>query len=103
MHYLDHIVRYSLLHWGYWVVLAALLDENFGLPLPGETALMFASFLAHKSANLQIVYVIVVGIGASVLGDNLGFFLGRKLRRRLIRWMQRLFHLDDEDIGAAKD
>jgi membrane protein DedA with SNARE-associated domain len=86
MHWLDHMVRQELLQWGYWAVLVALLGENAGLPLPGETALMFASFLAHKSSQLQ-----------------LGFLLGRKLGSRLIRWMKKVFRLDDEDIGAAKD
>ena len=33
----------------------------------------------------------------------LGFLLGRKLGSRLIRWMKKIFHLDEEDIGAAKD
>jgi membrane-associated protein len=103
MHWLDHIVRYTLLHWGYWALLAALLGENTGLPLPGETVLMFASFLAHKSPHLQLWLVIVTGVGAAIMGDNLGFLLGRKLGRRFIRWMQKLFRLDDEDIGAAKD
>lgn len=103
MHWLNHIVRYALLHWGYWTVLGGLLCENAGLPVPGETTLMFASFLAHKSNQLQLVWVVVVGVFAAVIGDNLGFLLGRKLGSRLIRWMKKVFRLDDEDIGAAKD
>ncbi len=103
MHWLYHIIRYTLVHWGYWAVLAGLLGENAGIPLPGETVLMFASFLAHKHTGLKIEWVIVVGTAASILGDNLGFLLGHHLGRRLIRWMKKLFHMDDADIGAAKD
>ena len=103
MHWLENIIRHALTHYGYWAVLGALLGENAGLPLPGETALMFAAFLAHKTQALQIVWVIVIGTAAAITGDNLGFFLGRKLGNRLIRWMKKLFHMDDEDIGAAKD
>lgn len=103
MHWLDHIIRHALTHWGYWAVLGALLGENAGLPLPGETTLMFASFLAHKTEALQLVWIVVAGIGAAIIGDNLGFLLGRKLGSRLIRWMKKIFHLDDEDIAAAKD
>lgn len=103
MHWLDHVVRHALLSWGYWAVLAGLLGENAGVPLPGETVLMFASFLAHKSPQLQLVWVIVIGTAAAITGDNLGFLLGRKLGSRLTRWMKKIFHLDDEDIGAAKD
>lgn len=103
MHWLYHIIRYTLTHWGYWAVLAGLLGENAGVPLPGETVLMFASFLSHKTTGLHLTWVIVAGIGAAIIGDNLGFFLGRKLGSRLIGWMKRLFHLDDTDIGAAKN
>ncbi len=103
MHWIEHTVRYALSHWGYWAVLGALLGENAGLPLPGESSLMLASFIAHKTHALQIEWVILVGFCASVMGDNLGFLLGRKLGNRLLGWIKKVFHMDDEDIGAAKD
>ncbi len=103
MHWLYHIIRHALTHWGYWAVLGGLLAENAGLPLPGETILMFASFLAHKSTHLQLVWVIILGITAAIEGDNIGFLLGRRLGKRVLRWMKKLFHMDDEDIGAARD
>jgi membrane-associated protein len=103
MHWLEAMIRHALMHWGYWAVLVCLLGENAGIPLPGETVLMFASFLAHKTGSMHIAWVIVVGIAAAVAGDNLGFYLGHKLGKTLIRWMKKLFRLDDEDIGAAKD
>lgn len=103
MHWIYHIIRYTLTHWGYWAVLAGLLGENAGLPVPGETVLMFASFLSHKSTDLQLMWVIATGTAAAIMGDNLGFLLGRKLGTRLIRWMKKIFHLDDTDIGAAKN
>lgn len=103
MHWIYHVVRHTLVHWGYWAVLAGLLCENAGLPLPGETVLMFASFLAHKHTGLHLIWVIVVGTVAAMMGDNLGYLLGHKLGSRLIRWMKKIFRMDDEDIGAAKD
>ncbi len=103
MHWIAHTVRYFLVHWGYFAVLAALLAEDAGLPVPGETTLMFASFLAHKHTSLHLPWVIVVGIAAAVMGDNIGFLLGRKFGETLIRWMRTVFHLDNTDVGAAKD
>lgn len=103
MHWLYHIIRYALTRYGYWAVLGGLLGENAGLPIPGETTLMFASFLAHKHTHLQLVWVIVAGVAASTAGDNLGFLLGRKLGQRLIRWIKKVFHMNDEDIGAGRD
>lgn len=103
MHWIFDSVRYYLLHWGYWAVLIGLLGEDAGLPLPGETVLLFASFLAHKSHHLSLIWVILVGIFAAVMGDNIGFLLGRKFGRVLIRWIRNIFRLEEIDIQAAKD
>jgi membrane protein DedA with SNARE-associated domain len=103
VHWLESFLRHALTQWGYWAVLVALLGESAGVPLPGETALMLASFVAHKSGKLEIGWVIVVGIAAAVAGDNLGFWVGRKLRGRLIRWWKKIFRMDDTDIGAARE
>jgi membrane protein DedA with SNARE-associated domain len=96
-------IRHVLVHWGYWAVLGGLLGEDAGLPVPGETTLMFASFLAHKTAKLHIEWVILTGISAAVIGDNIGFFLGRYWGETLIRWMKKLLRMDEDDVGAAKD
>lgn len=37
------------------------------------------------------------------LGDNIGFLIGRKYGRTLIRWVKKIFRQTDEDIAAAKD
>ncbi|MFL6437035.1 MAG: DedA family protein [Terriglobales bacterium] len=103
MHWLNDIIRHTLSHYGYWALLGAMLGENAGVPLPGETVLMFASFLSHKDTGLHLVFVVIVGFGAAVMGDNLGFLLGRRLGSRLVGWMKKVFRLDDDDVAAAKD
>lgn len=103
MGWIYHTVHSYLLSWGYWAVLIALLGEDAGLPLPGETVLMFASFLAHKTGQLKIEWVILVGIVAAVMGDNLGFLVGRHFGKTLILWMKKIFRLNDTDVAAAKD
>lgn len=102
MHWLAHIIRHALVHWGYLALAAGLLGEDAGLPLPGETVLMFSSFLAHKTGQLQLGWVILVGICAAIGGDNLGFLAGRWLGPRLLGWLRSKFHLGD-DIEAATD
>lgn len=77
--------------------------EDAGIPVPGETTLMFASFLAHKGTGLNIFWVIAVATLGASLGDNLGFLLGRKLGKTLLCWIKKLGRMDDEDIAAAKD
>ena len=103
MHWFYHAVRHFLVSWGYWALLIGLFGESMGLPLPGETMLMFASFLSSKKTGLHIEWVILVGIGSAVLGDNTGYWLGRHFGRAFIRWAKKLFRVDDDDIRAAKD
>ena len=102
MHWIYHTVRHLLSSWGYWALLIGLFGESVGLPLPGEALLMFASFLTHKQSGLRIYWVIPIGIVAAVLGDNLGYWLGRHFGQTFIRWAKKLLRLDDEDIETAK-
>lgn len=102
MHWFIHIIRYALLRWGYWALAAGLIAEDAGLPLPGESALMFSAFLAHKSHDLRLYWVILAGTGAAILGDNLGYWAGRHFGPRLLGWLTRKFNLG-EDIEVARD
>ena len=97
----EHVVRSILDQWGYIAIFGALLGENAGLPLPGETILVLASFLAHKGTSLDIQWVILVGIAAAVIGDNIGFLVGRCYGSRFLRWLRKKFHID-EDIDVAR-
>lgn len=103
MHWIYHTIRAVLISWGYWTILAGLLGEDAGLPVPGETVLMFASFLAHKHTHLALQWIIVTGTGAAILGDNIGYFLGRQFGPTFLRWAKKLFRRKSEDIQAAKD
>jgi membrane-associated protein len=67
----DFFARY-----GYWVVFFGVMLENGGLPLPGETVLLFAGFLAYQG-QIQLVWAIGVAIAGATLGDSLGYTLGR--------------------------
>jgi membrane protein DedA with SNARE-associated domain len=54
-----------------------------GVPSPGETALVLAAVLASQH-KLQIWLVIVIGVASAIIGDNLGYFLGRKIGREVL-------------------
>lgn len=102
MHWITDTIRHLLVSWGYWAVLLTLLAESAGIPMPGETTLMFASFLAHKGTGLHVGWLIVVGTLAATTGDNIGFLLGRHFGDTLSGWMKKVFRLDDEDLNAAR-
>jgi membrane protein DedA with SNARE-associated domain len=69
--------------WALLVMFVLLMLESFGLPVPGETALIACSVLASQG-SLSIVWVIVVGVLAAIIGDNLGYWAARKGGRPLL-------------------
>lgn len=65
------------------LLFALIALETMGIPLPGETALITAGILASKG-ELPIEGVIAVSAAAAILGDNVGFLIGRHYGRRLL-------------------
>jgi membrane protein DedA with SNARE-associated domain len=89
-------------HYGLWAILAFVLVEDFGIPVPGETVLIAGAVYAG-SGQLNVVAVGVVGFVAAVLGDNIGYAIGRFGGRELIeRWGKYVF-LTSERLEKAED
>jgi membrane protein DedA with SNARE-associated domain len=80
---------------GYAALFGLIFAESSGLPVPGETALLAAGVLAG-AGRMALATVIGIAAAAAILGDNLGFVLGRRGWRRLLlrggrteRWRRR--------------
>jgi len=69
-------------HYGLIALFLIVMLESGGVPLPGETALVAAGVFASQG-DLNIVEVIAVAAVAAIVGDNIGYWIGRKLGRRL--------------------
>jgi membrane-associated protein len=67
---------------GYAAVFAFIAIETMGIPVPGETALIAGALLAHKG-QMDIVVLVLVASAAAIIGDNIGFAIGRKGGRQL--------------------
>ena len=70
-------------HLGYPVLFALVFGESAGVPLPGETALLTAGVLAG-AGRLSLPFVIGIAVAAAVLGDTLGYWLGRRGGRAVL-------------------
>ena len=70
-------------HYGLVALFVIVMLESGGVPLPGETALVAAAIFASRG-NLNIAEVIAVAAAAAIVGDNLGYWLGRTGGRRLL-------------------
>jgi membrane protein DedA with SNARE-associated domain len=101
--YLFDMLRNYLAEWGYWAVGGALLLENAGVPVPGETILLLASFLAYSEHKLSLPWIIVVGVCAATLGDNLGFAIGSYGGRPLLNRYQRTLRIRPAIIARGED
>jgi membrane protein DedA with SNARE-associated domain len=77
----------ALLHiierYGYFAVLGLIMLEDFGMPAPGETALIAAS-VAAAAGKLNIWGVVIAAIVGAVVGDNIGYAIGHFGGRRLV-------------------
>jgi membrane-associated protein len=67
---------------GYTVVFALIAIETMGIPVPGETALIAAALLAHDG-QMDVAVLVALASAAAILGDNVGFAIGRKGGRAL--------------------
>jgi membrane protein DedA with SNARE-associated domain len=72
-----HTIDGWLSSYGYLVVFLLVGIESVGVPVPGETALIGAALYAGSTHKLEIWWVIAVAIGGAILGDNIGFSIGR--------------------------
>jgi membrane-associated protein len=77
----------SLLHvpasFGYGLLFLLVGMESAGVPLPGETALLAGAVLAAHG-RLDLSLVIVIAATAAIVGDNVGYLIGRRGIRRLL-------------------
>jgi membrane protein DedA with SNARE-associated domain len=77
-----------LLDHGLVLLFAFVAVESAGVPIPGETLLITAAVLSRpEHHNYSLLSVIVVASAAAIIGDNIGYALGRYGGRKLIdRW-----------------
>jgi membrane protein DedA with SNARE-associated domain len=70
--------------YGLWALFVVVMLESIGIPMPGETALVTAALYAGSTHQIGIASVVVVGAMAAMIGDNIGYLIGRLIGVRLI-------------------
>lgn len=79
--------------WGYLAVFVPLMLETAGIPFPGETILLLAA-AAASHGTLNPVAVALVAASAAIVGDSIGFCVGRYGGRRLVDRLSRFAHVE---------
>jgi membrane protein DedA with SNARE-associated domain len=86
--------------YGYIFLFLIIGIESFGVPLPGETALVTAAAYA-ASGRLNIIGVIAAAAAGAIAGDNAGYWLGREGGVALIHRFGKRVGLDDAKLARA--
>ena len=95
-------LTHLLATYGYWAVAVFVAIESTGIPFPGETMLLVAAIYAGTTHHLFIPFVILAAACGAIVGDNLGFWVGREGGYRLLRRYGRFIHLDERKLKLGQ-
>lgn len=87
--------------YGYWAVFLGIALENTGIPLPGETITIVGGFLAG-SGELNVWWVGASAIAGAVLGDNLGYWIGKIGGWKFLVKLGHFFRISDENLEQTR-
>ncbi len=88
--------------WGYGVIFVAMLLENAGLPLPGETVTLLGGYAAG-SGQLHGLGVMAAAATGAILGDNIGYWVGRRAGWGLILRVGGLLRQSPEQLDRLRE
>src|SRR6266571_882861 len=94
-------LQHFLVTYGYWAVFVFVAIESTGIPFPGETMLLVAAIDAGTTHQLSIVLVILAATCGAILGDNLGFWIGREGGYLLLRRYGRYIGFNERRVKVG--
>jgi membrane protein DedA with SNARE-associated domain len=93
----------GLIHsYGLWALFIVLTLESMGLPLPGETALIGAALYAGSTREVGIVQVIAAATAGAIVGDNIGYLVGRSVGFTLLTRYGGHIGLDEDRLKVGE-
>jgi membrane protein DedA with SNARE-associated domain len=88
--------------YGYLAVFVFVGVESLGIPVPGETMLVTAAIYAGTTGRLSIFWVIVASSAGAIVGDNIGYVIGRTGGYRLLKRYGRYIRLDENRLRLGQ-
>jgi len=95
-------VNHLVITYGYFAVALFVGMESLGIPLPGETILVAAGTYAGHTHRLSVWALFAVSAAAAIVGDNIGYLLGRKGGSALVRRYGHYVRLDEAKIKVGR-
>jgi membrane protein DedA with SNARE-associated domain len=84
--------------YGPWIIFGIVALESAGVPLPGETVLIAAALLAATTGQINIVVVVLAAAAGAIVGDGMGYMVGRRLGLPFLRRYGRYIRLDEDRL-----
>jgi membrane protein DedA with SNARE-associated domain len=84
--------------YGPWIIFGIVALESAGVPLPGETILIAAALLAATTGQINIVVVVLAAATGAIVGDGMGYMVGRRLGLPFLRRYGRYVRLDEDRL-----
>jgi len=88
--------------YGYLAVFVFVGVESIGVPVPGETMLVTAAIYAGTTGRLSIFWVIVASAAGAIVGDNIGYVIGRTGGYRLVKRYGRYIRLEEDRLRLGQ-
>jgi membrane protein DedA with SNARE-associated domain len=102
-HFLDQAqIATILANYGYWAIFVVVALESAGVPLPGETMLVGASIYARLSNALSIEAIVFAAAAGAIVGDNLGYWIGREFGIKFLERHGRHIGLGPEKLRLGQ-
>lgn len=88
----------------YAVVALVIGLESLGIPLPGEIVLVSAALLSSQHSGINPIVLGACATAGAVIGDSIGYAIGRKGGRPLLAWLARKFprHFSEGHVATAE-
>ena len=102
LNFLSGNLDYLLATYGYLAVFVFVGVESIGVPVPGETMLVTAAIYAGTTGRLSIFWVIVASAAGAIVGDNIGYLIGRTGGYRLLRRYGRYIRLEEDRLRLGQ-
>jgi membrane protein DedA with SNARE-associated domain len=83
---------------GPWIIFVVVALESAGVPLPGETILVSAALLAATTNQIDIAIVVGTAAAGAIVGDGIGYTVGRRFGMQLLRKYGRYIRLDENRL-----
>ena len=91
------LIRLIQVH-GPWIISVVVALESAGVPLPGETTLVAAALLAAATNQIDIAVVVAAAAVGAIVGDGMGYTVGRRFGTPLLRKYGRYIRLDENRL-----